>query len=301
MTTKRRNFLKSSTVRAHQGRRFQNPYFKKPHRSLVRKLLPVFFVLVLFAGGIGYVIYGPLLRVENVSISGLTTIPEETVQDYVWQELNHQGLRILPKNHRWFVPTDDLSQQLMQEFDLSKAEIAIDGGQITIQVEERILEFVWRVDRSFYFVDLEGVITRELRQNERNSLLERLNMELDPIEDGAEREFAPLQPTMPIIEDKTLSEIKVGDRVLPAGASENILAFDLGLRQLALTPLIYESESRIDPWFRVVIDSPYQILFDGAGDPAGQLTALSVTLQEYEGLVIENYIDVRFPNRAFVK
>ncbi|MFH1766998.1 MAG: hypothetical protein ABH826_02810 [Patescibacteria group bacterium] len=298
--TKRRNFFQKANVRSYNGRRFQNPYFKNNSNKLGRKLIPIFLILAALMAGFFYVIYGPLLKIETISITGLTTIPNEEVENYIWQELDHQGLRIIPKNHLWFVPVDDLSKKLINEFDLSSAEISMDGSNVNFVVEERILEFVWRVDRSFYFIDLDGVITRELRQNERNTVLQRLNMALDPVEEESSREFAPLQPTMPIIEDKTRTPVNVGDQLFEPGLPEKILSFDLGLRQLAITPLIYERESDIDPWFSVIINAPYKILFDGAGDVTKQLTALGVTLNEYTGQ-ITNYIDLRFENRAYVK
>ncbi len=296
----RRDYFKKTNQQSWQGRRFQNPYFNSGPKNIWRRLIPIFLILTIIAAGVSYLIYGPVFKIQSVSVSGLTTIPQEEVENFVRDEISHQGLRILPKDNRWFVPNDDLSQKLMDEFDLSKADISINGDQINIQAEERILEFVWRIDRSFYFIDLDGVITRELRQNERNTLLSRLNMELDPTIEGEEREFAPLQPTMPIIEDKTKTPVNIGDKLFEANIAENILSFDLGLRQLAITPLIYETESRVDPWFSVVINAPYKILFDGAGDTTKQLTALGVTLNEYTG-VINKYIDVRFENRAYVK
>lgn len=298
--TKRRNFFKHTNIRSYNGRRFKNPYFQKRSRSVWQLALGCSFILILVVIGLGYFFYGPYYKLENVEIIGLTTIPIDQVETATFDYLSHNKVQIVPKSHVWFIPQKQLSTYLMETFDLSKADIKQQHKTLTIQTEERILEFVWRTDRSFYFIDLDGNVMRELRDSERNTLLTRLHMELDPMEDESMREFAPLQPTMPIIEDKSRSEIRVNDNLMTSNMTLSILAFDTGLRAFAINPLIYEKENLTETWLTVVIDKPFKIFFDGAGDASSQLKALGISLNEYTEPITQ-YIDVRFENRAYVK
>ena len=80
-----------------------------------------------------------------------------------------------------------------------------------------------------------------------------------------------------------------------------VIDFDIGARRLLIHPKTYGVEAPGSPWMRVDTDMAYDLLFDGTKDVEEQIETLRSVLQDNEGLEAQEYIDLRFGNRIFVK
>lgn len=300
--TKRRNFFKKSHIKSYEGRRFENPFFKKKKIKPWKKiLLSLFFVGGIF-GLVGYSIYGPLFTITTIEIQGLTTIPIQDVENAIRSKIDKSKFSIIPRDHSLFLKSNKITEELAEELDFETIELSSDRNSITIFATERISELVWRSDRSFYFIDFEGKIQREFRESELNSIFSRLNMPLNASLDGSEPTFAPLQPNVPIIEDKSKTSVEIENQVTNGKTVENVLEFDNALRRLSLIPIIYEIDSPNEAWLRVITTSNFNILFESGGDIEKQIKSLSVALGEYKDTLAEiQYIDIRFDGRVYIK
>lgn len=303
--SKRRNFFKHEHIRSYKGRKFRNPYFKHDqNNNSWQRILAVIIFIISFCIAFYWVFYGGLWRIQHISVQGLTTLDPAEVQETVWQDIHRQQIRFSRSDHRFFVPVNRLEKLLNAKYDFAELELQVKGDTIQILATERITEVIWRVDRSFYFLDLAGLIMRELRPPEVNTILERLHMGTSVPSDGSEIAFAPLQPTMPIIEDKSRSEVNPNQIMLSGETPLNLLAFDQAVRALSIEPTIYEIEKPNELWLTVKTAQGFDILFDGVGDPELQANSLHAVLQkpEYRDRLPEiQYIDVRLGDRVFVK
>lgn len=299
---KRRNFLKSQHVRQYKAERYKNPYNRnrKQFKGL-KKVLIVLGVIVGIAAIPVLFFQLDLLRIHNVEIDGLASISNEEVTAVVQTHLDGKRFGILPQNHRFFFNKKQLRHDLQNEFFFE--ELAIETGKqqtLHIWAKERVTSLVWLTGDQAYFLDLEGVITRELTEAEKNPIRERIGVAQVELPEGEVN--ASLLPTMPIIEDASDSGIALRQRIFNSENTESIITFDQGVRSQILEPFLYVIDDPSVSWMTLHTKNGFYLQFDPTLDVQDQLSMLQVVLLEYNDKLDElNYIDLRFGNHVFVK
>ncbi len=296
---KRRNFSRIQRLEEHGRGKFINPYFQ--HRNIrrtkrLRLLVAAFFVLTLAAPVA--VVASPLYRIKTITVAGLTTIPEQDVTAFVEAMLEKKRIGVFSQRNRIFLPVEVLKNELQQTYQFSQLAVDVNRTAIHVFVEEKISEVVWVTGDQMYFLDLDGTIVRELYTQERQQIDQRLGRELvDPLEETG----AVLAPTMPIIFDDSNTSVIVGTNPIQPITVSHVIDFDKGIRKLIIHPKTYGLPSQGTSWMRIDTDMAYDILFDATLDTEAQWEVLRSVLQGQEGLLAEEYIDIRFGNRVFVK
>jgi hypothetical protein len=298
----RRNFLEQTRVREYQKQKYQNPYFKKTSR-----FRPWMFFL---AGGfclIGllslpfFLAYAPLFRISEIQVQGLTTIPESEIRQIIDMDLRKKRLGLFPKSSRWFFSEEGLTNLLMSQEPLTSAVVTLNNDTLMIDIKEEVTFIVWTAQDLYVLLNLEGKAIEALDPASVNVLRIRQGREVFTIPEGGKSEPRILAPTIPVIIDKSNTEIVIGSTILSKEKMEHILAIDEAVRTTSLVPMEYQIDTPQEIWMRIMTLGP-DVLFDLTRSPEEQVSALKTVLsahaQESEAW---EYIDVRFPENAFVK
>ncbi|MFH1712066.1 MAG: hypothetical protein ABH846_02410 [Patescibacteria group bacterium] len=299
---KRRNFLKSQHIRQYKSERFSNPFFRRTKRESKWKPFVLLFVFLLVWAGVIYMIFfSSILFMQRVNVQGLTTIPKDEVEEVIWDHLNEKRLFIFSKQHKFFLQKKVLHQKLQDRYNFVTLKIDTNKDNLDVFVEERITSLVWITDSGWYFIDLEGTVSRPLFEGEANVIRERLGHALAIIDDDQDP-VTTLHPTMPIIEDLSKTTVEPGFNILNESIVETAISFDKAVRQQILSPYIYQVENNTTPWIALKTENGFDVYFDLKSDVQEQIETLGMVLDEYSERLAEiTYIDLRFGNHVYVK
>ncbi len=270
-----RNFLQVFEAKDYSGEAGGNPLF--PHRSRRLPGLIKWLCLGLFLLGFitvtGWIIYGPKWRINDMTISGLVTISEDNVREAALNYLSGNYF-FLPRNHRWFFSPGNLEDELLAIFPFRSVKTEIIGNTLSI-------------------IGTEQTTLLALYSGDNRILFDR---------SGTYVEVTNVPESLPLtIRTDELISFEIGHQIFSSDEVERLIAFDEGLRTRNITPLEYEIEKLIMPWFKVSSNLPYLIYFDVQQNIESQLTVLQAVIKEYDNNQPSEYIDVRFGDRAFVK
>lgn len=299
---KRRNFLKNQSVRAYGGNRFRNPYFQKGEAWPRWKIIGLIIILLMMTlGTTGYLLFGPWLKIRQLEITGLTTVPVSEVEAVVKEQLASRQWLFLPGDQRWIFDQDQTSKILNERFRFEKLEIKIENSTLKIEATERISAIAWQNQEKYYLLSLNGQPTIELDPVTINSLRTRLGEEplvTDP--NLADRAPLVLAPTMPIVRDSSKIEITMDTVVIQPDYVQYLIDWDNQIRAGELQPTFYAVGD--GNWMTMNTQSGLKVLFDLEAPIEEQGRALGIILAEYHDQLSElSYIDVRFGNNVFVK
>lgn len=298
----RRNFLEQTHVREYNKQKYQNPYFKKTSRLKPWMFLVVGILAGLFILSIPFVLaYAPIFKITNVTIEGLTTIPEAEIRGIVDDHLSKKRLTIFPRSSRWFFSEGALYEVMMSQEPLTELSVIQQGRAIHITLKEEVTFVVWASGDMYSLLDKEGRVTEVLDPATANVLRSREGKEPLTIPEGGKTEPRVLAPTIPIIRDKSNAEVIIGSERISEEKVHHVLAMDEKVRALSFTPLDYEIDQPTENWIRIVTPGP-DVLFDLLRALEEQESALQTVLRAHpQESAAWEYIDVRFPENVFVK
>ncbi|MDA1038608.1 MAG: hypothetical protein O2877_02890, partial [bacterium] len=199
---------------------------------------------------------------------------------------------IIPNNHTFFVPEEQIVNALLDVFRLDHVEVKVSNGSLNITISEKISRFIWSTDNQLFVVDDTGAVLHEYVPEE----LEILNE--GPRQEEQETKTKKLV-TVRDLEDHPVS---VGDYVLGSSIVLNILSF---LSEASHTPLKVrdlEIDSREARFLRIITEEGYAVFMDPTTSMTDQLNrVLTVTKGETVDPSLYEYIDVRFGERVYIK
>ncbi len=296
---KRRNFMRFFAAKDHGLQAPGNPLFpKKEKRSVPWFLIGIISAVTVFVIAGIVAIYGPWLRVQEIVVEGVVTLPVADIEAPAQQVMAGRRFNFLPPDHRWFVKQQEIAQRLRDTLPLKSATVTTSGSQLRITVVEDVFLIAFRSGDTLWFLDRSGAVLREATPEEKAVVLIRLG----EAEASSSVALPPLNPVMPIITDKGAAPRAVGDLIYDTEVITHVVAFDEGLRGLLVTPKFYETENPEEPWFTVRSDKSYAILFDAAQDPKSQLSILKTVFDEYFATQPEaRYVDIRFGQRVYIR
>ncbi|MBI2485109.1 hypothetical protein HYW18_03105 [Candidatus Uhrbacteria bacterium] len=275
----RRNFLHRLGRKKWASSPYKNPYFDASaplgSRFSFQRMLTVGLWLVLFVALFLGLFWTPILRVDEVRVSGVRYIDEATVQARVEEALSGAYVWIIPRNHRFFLPLERIRESLGEAFLLNTVDLRSTGRALDVVISEKLSRALWRVGPASYIMDEHGVIVGE--------------QGLEPL---------PLVSIVDVREEA----VSVGQRVLSEEESINLLELVsvLGERGVAISEILYDKDQ---PYFvQIVVPPGYKVIVDPATPLAEQLDRYTTVLRtDSRDPSVYEYIDVRFGNRVYVK
>ncbi|MBI4435185.1 hypothetical protein HY630_00795 [Candidatus Uhrbacteria bacterium] len=225
----------------------------------------------------------PAFRIQTVVITGVEYLDIATLESTVSGALQDRALLFFTQTNRFLFSPDKLSALLQNQFALASVTVGLREGTLFIQLEERTSQLFWRTQNRLYVVDLEGVVVREVK-DEQDSILLQPNLK-----------------ELPIFIDANNVSVEVGSIVLTPNEVESAFRF---LEQLTQGGVVYayvEIDRLAGKWVKLVTEPGYSILFDLTGDIDAQYRNLIVVLQEITDTSALEYIDLRFGDKVYYK
>lgn len=258
------------------------------------------FTFVLAVASIPFMLgYAPAFAFQNITVEGLTSIPDHEVLDVVEDQTSKKRFGIFPQNNKFYFQDEIIYDRLQEQYDFTSLEIVVDGRGVHVKAEERIIELVLMANGTHFFLDLEGTLARELNDQEKQQIEARLNETEVPV---FEKEVRILQPNMPII--SLIRQEELGERTALFESTEvqTIIQLDKKLRTLQIEPILYELQEVGSNSLRIKTRSGFDILISASNTAEEQINGLEVILTQYTDRLGEiSYVDLRFGDHVYIK
>jgi hypothetical protein len=134
-------------------------------KHLLYKGLLWFFVVVVFVGLLAFWSNNSWFKVEEISVSGNTSISDVDVKDVVSRALSEKYLGIFSKNNYLFAPTSNIEKSI--SYNIKRVESArvrfVGLRKIEVNIKERLEYALWckgkpAIPEDCYFLDKTGYI-----------------------------------------------------------------------------------------------------------------------------------------------
>jgi len=257
----------------YQIKRFINPYLDKKPRKFNTKLylqliLAIFLIYVVF--------YSDLFKIKNINISGLDIISEGEIKPLIQQKLSGWRFMIMPADNMLFMDKDGITRDINAKFRLKQLSVKRAWRALKINLQEDV-SYVIIYNQKFYFADGDGIIKREIPEDQKSSYLNR---------------FPILNVSQP--------EINIGDHIISKEIIGYVLDLDKQLKAVGLYPKGYESGG--PDQVNLVAREGWKAYFDTKSDIKTSIDNLQLILKEKvpDKNKLE-YIDLRFGNKVFMK
>lgn len=295
---KRRNFLASTKHRLYRERRFKNPDVKRK-LSIKWRLIIGSFVFCCFVISLPFMLsYAPAFTIQEITIDGISSIPEQEIRSIIEEQMNVRPYRLFSQKSSFFFNEEALLQRLNDQYDFKSLDIDLERTSLHIYAEERIVQLIWISGVQHAFVDLEGLVSSQLSDEQVVEIQSRLNNE-EFLYDSST--YQPLQNNIPVIIDLSGEEIEEGAFILDSSVIESIILLDDLVREDRVIPLKYEVEG-VDPsYFTLISSLGVPVRFTAHDSIEDQLRNLEVITGQIEDFNGTEYIDLRFGNHVFVK
>ncbi|NQV89767.1 MAG: hypothetical protein HQ488_05565 [Parcubacteria group bacterium] len=274
----KRDFFRRTQNKRYRAGKYRNPYFQRVRKVPWKALCIGTGTFVLILLGLNLMFSSPRLAINNVQINGIEHIDPSIIEGVVRTYLQQRALLVFKTSNQFLFSSDKLSADLEESFALANVSLGQSNGTLTITIIERTSNLLWESGVRRYVVDLEGVVNRELLNQEEADL------------------------SLPLFDDTNDLPIQVGDRVMTDVEIQNVFIFIeyLESKQVGFTKI--EVDRLAGKWMSVQTVAGFEILFDSVGDISSQIKHLdNVMLTQVEDLSTLEYIDVRFGDHIYYK
>lgn len=170
METKK--FKKKGGLR-YATKNYSNPYFHKKNKSSklekFRGLAQFKSRAIIFTGLsfiffiIGFIMYSPFLKIQNININGEGNVDFESLKNIAWEQANSNFFVFLPQSNLLLFDKDALAHRLGGEHAFSKLSIDKDFRHtININFIEKTTAIYWQEDDKYFTADEYGNIINEI-------------------------------------------------------------------------------------------------------------------------------------------
>lgn len=198
-----RTHLRYTTDRRHS---FANPLFpkKEPARPLERFSFRGKFILcvLVFFGMAGVLMYSDILRIKNVYVEGNEELSSDDIRRTVQTALETRRWFILPQSNILLLSSDRLKDALNSTyvFEFIDTDKHFRYQTLSVNVKERIPGITFMSQNTTYYLDLKGVVTREVGEGE------------------------DVRKTFPVVKDHNNRETNVKDQMMSENMIQSLLS-----------------------------------------------------------------------------
>lgn len=251
---------------------------------MTRGLLAGLSALALL-GGVGasaaYAFGSPRFAITQVDVQGAVTIPAADVQAAVGRALEERVALVFRRRNAFLFDAGRAEEAVRSSFDLESLSLARDGNRVTVTLQEKVSQLVWKSGDARYLVDRQGTAIRALAQDEA---------------------LPELGVPLPVFQDVNRDAVAVGAAVLRAAEVDGALRFHQALKGIGLLYGTTRVDRLSGAWMSVQTADGYEVLFDPTADPALQAenvrTVISTQVEDPTRL---RYVDVRFGDHVYFK
>jgi len=298
-------WFRSKRVRRDYSRKsFNNPLFRptRPNGASPWRGRATFLaVLAAIGGWIWFIGFSSTFQIDEIDISGNTTIPTWEVRDAVTDALKGRRWLIMPRTSLLVMSEDGIADALNERYVLESVVVTKHPPRkLSVEIKERVSAILLQMpDGHQGLVDLEGTVTRLYRPEEALEVAKKLGPRLG-------EETGTPKPRYPVLFDDRNETLELReDAVQPVVVQAAIELPQLFEERFGRAP--YLEEVRIDglsaTTIRVRTSEGWSIYLDAGQDLGGQLLNAEVVLKTKVGgdRPQLDYIDVRFGEKVFFK
>lgn len=213
----------------------------------------------------------PFFQIRNVEVRGLTYIPPEEVQAFVQNELNRRRFVIFKNNNYFLFGTRRLQERLESRFYVRMTSIKKRfPHSLVLELEERLSAFVVQTPEKYYQLDARGMPLQDVEAPQTHQSV-----------------IADERSERPLITQDYLEALTAIRQAWEALVPQTRIAkFHLTDDQSVIT---------------IATDKQYRVIFDARKDLKKQVERLAVYVQDLSLEQPQEYIDLRFDERVYVK
>lgn len=269
-------------------RRYKKPYRLRKRKSILKSRFFWLAILILIIfGGIFYLIcFYSFFQVKEIKISGNEKVSSENLENLLTGKIN-QKILFFSSESIFLANFSEIKKEILKDFLLVE-EINLERKlphTILLQVKERKPAAIFCPIRK-------STISNGVNQNDNCFFVDKKGIIFEPIDQNN-----LTRNDLVILKKEVEGEMNLGETIAAQEKISKILEVSLKLKDLKIPfeEILIVSEERIN----VKTSEGWQIYFNPERDLNWQLTKLKVVLEE--DYLPQEYIDLRFGDRAFVK
>lgn len=264
-------------------------------RAKSTKRRAVFTILGLGAvfGWTYLVFISDVFSVNAVEVRGVKDLDPVDVTREVFDVLDERAsFRPWPARHAWFINQKELEERLKTRLFVLNATVEKSYDNVLrLSIEERVKRMVFHSRQQYFWLDLQGVATQELSQEEKRDVQARL------------LGHRPVRVDEPPVIKRNLDEPVSAGFVL---TDQNEARHWIGLSEkLGMAGLAYreiEPPAASSSLFKVLSVEGYTVLMDVTASIESQVHTYQAFIKNKpKDLGQPEYIDVRVPGRVYLK
>ena len=288
----KRNHFRSSQQKNYRAQRFKNPYFQDKRISPRLIFVISIGIFLIICSSIFFFAMSNRFAIKRININGTHYFSEELFKDVLTSYIHKPFLIFFDHANRFVFNSDDLQNVLESKFAFESISIHRTGDSLLIDIKEKQSQIIWQSGKNQYVVDLEGIIIRELSEEERTIL----SNEPGIIETNENQ----LLRDLPVFVDRNEVQVSIGSQVLTNDEMTNIFLFHKLLQLQNIQVINTQIDRLAGKWIGIKTADGYEILFDATGDTNIQASRLEVILREkIEDETQLQYIDLRFGDHVY--
>ena len=272
-------------------------------------------IALTFLGSIGLLLFHPFFQIHSVQIQGLQRIKEGDIRDTVNGILSYKRFFVFPQNNFFVVDINDLHAILEQKFALKKLSISKKFPHtLDIRVEEKLSSIIYDNGEQYSMIDANGKVSEILRivdDSEWRVIKKRVS---STSEGGTEvsteqiisRFHSPNYKKItsevgesPLLYDTRNKKVEKGAQVLDENTVHAVIQWYEILKQNTDLPITYFYLEHEVGNITIKTSEGWNIKAKLDTNIVEQFQTLQYLLQEKVKRGELQYIDVRFPGRAF--
>lgn len=145
--------------------RLKNKHVRKTKTDL--RVFFIFFITFFIFGGLTALLRAGFMQVKNFSVSGLSTISENSVLNMASSFISGNKFVLVPKSNTLFLSDSGLSEYLKNSFGgIAKVDVNknIFTGEVDINITERTPDFLW-CGSSCFLMSKDGLVYEQVGEN----------------------------------------------------------------------------------------------------------------------------------------
>ncbi|MEI7512452.1 MAG: hypothetical protein WCK01_03265 [Candidatus Uhrbacteria bacterium] len=254
------------------------------------------FIILTICSVIGwtYLIFvSDAFAINDVEVSGIENLDPMDVKREVFRALDErQGNWLIHARHAWFIDKDALQTELIARLFINSAIVDKSYTNVLrLSIDERSKRFVFHSHKQYFWIDIQGIATDSLTDEETRDVQSRLI---------GTRTIRPDEP--PVIKRDLDDVINVGYVVANASQAKEWIKLAEDVRASNLAYREIEPPTVSSTLLKVLSPEGFNVLMDITSPIESQVRTYQAFIKNKPKSVDKpEYVDVRVPGRVYLK
>ncbi|HVM91078.1 MAG TPA: FtsQ-type POTRA domain-containing protein [Verrucomicrobiae bacterium] len=262
-------------------------------RNHKRQVVFTILAIVAVVGWLYVIFESDAFIINDIQVTGTKNLDPMDIKREVFDVLDQkQGNWFIPARHAWFINRDQLQNELMSRLFVNSVTVDKSYGNVLrLSVEERSKRFVFHSHKQYFWVDITGVATDALTDDEARDVQARLL---------GTRPVRPDEP--PVIKRDLDDTINAGFTVTDPGQAKEWIKLADQVKASNLAYREIEPPTVSSTLMKVLSPEGYNVLMDITAPIDLQVRTYQAFIQNKpKDVGNPQYIDVRVPGRVYLK